>query len=226
MTACVRARMCYTCCYIFMSVFIFYTVCRLCSCSVGSYILPFYGNQGYILGYASPKNPLAFDISLYFRSSQTSGLIFSLSDTENNGKVTLLLDEGQLELHLEVGGKHREFKYFIAPDWVIQTQEWYFVHVSSDRRTLKLQLDGDVITTEAVVNEGLFSSSKFTVAHTGEADDMKVFRGCMKNIHTGIQLVTDMSAFQLKECLSLPSTESPHVFSGDLPLDGMYMCVL
>lgn len=170
------------------------------SCKETAFILPLRGIQGFILEYTPPGDPYIFDVSLHFKSRQTSGFIFQLKDTCNHSKVELLLEENQLTLQVKIEGSQEGSLYSILHHRSLQSDQWYFVRASSNKTTLALQLDDRIVTTQAPALLNLFSSSKLTVGDTDVAGAENAFEGCIKNINTGLQLLTDVSILNHTSC--------------------------
>lgn len=163
-------------------------------------MVPFYGNQGFIVRHNAAA-PVNFDISLYFKSALSSGMIMYLVDLSNRSKVALYIEEGLLVLEVQLGVNHSEVEYTVAPDWQIGTEKWYFVHVTGKRNNVTLQLGSHMISATVPLPEGLFvDHSEVTLGDTDMATAPQAFKGCMSNIHFGIQNLADVSVIAKDFC--------------------------
>lgn len=166
----------------------------------GATVVPFYGNQGFILTHDAAA-PLNFDISLYFRSVLASGMIVYLVDLSNRSKVALYIEEGRLVLEVLLQGNQSVVEHTFAPDWPVGTETWYFVHVTGGKNSVRLQLGEQVVTTTISLPERLFlDHSEVTLGDTDMATAPQAFKGCMMNIHFGVQQPADVSVLAVDIC--------------------------
>lgn len=176
-------------------------------------MVPFYGNQGFIIRHSAAAS-VNFDISLYFKSALSSGMIMYLVDLSNRSKVALSIEEGLLVLEVQLGVNQSEVDYTIAPSWQVETEKWYFVHVTGKRNNVTLQLESHMISAAVALPEGLFvDHSEVTLGDTDMATAPQAFKGCMSNIHFGIQKLADVSVIAEDFCPNTDNLVLP-------PLDG------
>ena len=170
----------------------------------GAAVVPFYGNQGFIIRHDAAA-PLNFDISLYFKSALPSGMILYLVDLSNRSKVALYIEERRLVLEVQLQGNQSEVEHTIAPSWPVETEVWYFVHITGGRDKVMLRLDEQVVSTSVSLPERLFlDHAEVTLGDNDMATAPQDFKGCMMNIHFGIQRPADVSIIAVDIC---PDTE-------------------
>lgn len=171
-------------------------------------VVRFYGNQGFIVKHTAAP-PLSFDISLYFKSALPSGMIVYLVDLSNRSKVAVYIEEGLLVMKVHLAVNQSEVEYTVAPDWPVEAEMWYFVHVTGRRNNVTMQLGTHMISTVIPLPKSLFGdNAEVTLGDTDTASAPQAFKGCMNNIHFGIQKPADVSVIAVDVC---PDTEDPPV---------------
>lgn len=175
-------------------------------------MVPFYGNQGFILKHTAAP-PLNFDISLYFKSALSSGMIVYLVDLSNRSKVAVYIEEGLLVMEVHLAVNQSAVEYTVAPGWPVEAETWYFVHVTGRRNNVTMQLGTRMISAVIPLPESLFgNNAEVTLGDTDTATAPQAFKGCMNNIHFGIQKPADVSVIAVDVCPDtdvLPTSPPP-----------------